>query len=341
MLSVENTISSDEKLRGVNLGGWLVLERWMTPSLFKDIDAKDEYSFMSSPNSLDKIELHRKTFITETDFKWIAENSLNAVRIPVGYWILDGDDPYQAGIGYLDWAMNMAEKYGLKVLIDLHAAKGSQNGHDHSGRIGKAMWYQRHDYRENSIDVLDRLAIRYKDSPALWGIELLNEPKLGVLKYLILKNFYRRAYRRLIQAARFGTRIVFSDGFVPWLLSGVLRPARCFQPIMDIHWYQFGRTNLDNYFAHLMTRPDEIARLQRRQPVIIGEWSGMLSHETLEGLTISEKSELQQRHIELQLAAYEAAEGWFYWTYKTEAPGIWNFRWLVEQGQVHLVSPAV
>jgi hypothetical protein len=26
----------ENTLRGVNLGGWLVLERWMTPTLFKD-----------------------------------------------------------------------------------------------------------------------------------------------------------------------------------------------------------------------------------------------------------------------------------------------------------------
>ena len=31
-----------KKLRGVNLGGWLVLEKWMTPSLFAGLQAEDE-----------------------------------------------------------------------------------------------------------------------------------------------------------------------------------------------------------------------------------------------------------------------------------------------------------
>ena len=31
-----------EKIRGVNLGNWLVLERWMEPELFRDTDAEDE-----------------------------------------------------------------------------------------------------------------------------------------------------------------------------------------------------------------------------------------------------------------------------------------------------------
>ena len=32
-------------LRGVNLGGWLVLEKWMTPSLFDGTAAADETYF--------------------------------------------------------------------------------------------------------------------------------------------------------------------------------------------------------------------------------------------------------------------------------------------------------
>ena len=60
-------------LRGVNLGGWLVLERWMTPRLFAGTDAKDEYSFMQTPDAKEKINKHRDTFITEDDFRWLAE----------------------------------------------------------------------------------------------------------------------------------------------------------------------------------------------------------------------------------------------------------------------------
>jgi glucan 1,3-beta-glucosidase len=34
-----------KKLRGVNLGGWLVLEKWMTPSMFDGLQATDETSY--------------------------------------------------------------------------------------------------------------------------------------------------------------------------------------------------------------------------------------------------------------------------------------------------------
>ena len=31
------------KVKGVNLGNWLVLEKWMSPSLFEGTTAEDEY----------------------------------------------------------------------------------------------------------------------------------------------------------------------------------------------------------------------------------------------------------------------------------------------------------
>ena len=73
-----------EPLRGVNLGGWLVLEPWMTPSLFAGTDAKDEYTFMTTPDAAAKLRRHHETFITEDDFAWLGEQGLDLVRLPVG-----------------------------------------------------------------------------------------------------------------------------------------------------------------------------------------------------------------------------------------------------------------
>lgn len=329
------------RLRGVNLGGWLVLERWMTPSLFEGTIAQDELSFMQASGTVEQIERHRREFIQEDDFHWLAEHSINAVRIPVGYWILDGYGPFTACISYLDWAIQMAEKYDIKVLIDLHAVKGSQNGKDHSGQVGDSGWFAKSTYRRETIEVLKRLAERYKDSSAVWGVELVNEPGLGPIKYFTLRRFYRQAYRELVGVARPGTHIVFSDAFVPWLFSGILKQAGEYPPVMDIHWYQFGRTKISSYFARLAKRPSEIDRLQRRQPVIVGEWSGMLSHKTLASVPRLEQSILQRRHIEQQLVAYDGALGWFYWTYKTEDAGIWDFRTQVESGNLLLAEKPV
>ena len=67
-----------EKVRGVNLGGWLVLEPWITPSLFDDTgnDAiVDEWTFcqMQDRGTAEGVlQNHWNTFYTEDDFADIA-----------------------------------------------------------------------------------------------------------------------------------------------------------------------------------------------------------------------------------------------------------------------------
>ncbi len=67
-----------EKVRGVNLGGWLVLEPWITPSIFDNTgndNIVDEWTFGQLQNydtALSVLTNHWETFYTETDFANIA-----------------------------------------------------------------------------------------------------------------------------------------------------------------------------------------------------------------------------------------------------------------------------
>lgn len=327
---------TDTPLRGVNLGGWLVLEKWITPQLFDGTNALDEYHLMQVPDAAEKITKHRRSFITEADFKWMVKHGVNALRIPVGYWILDGDDPYTAAIDRLDWAIDMAEKYNLQVIIDLHGAKGSQNGHNHSGRLDRRDWFRNRAYREQTIDTLEQLAQRYYSRTCIWGIELLNEPKSGFMQ-LKLRRFYTRAYRRLLAVVRPGVHVIFSDAFTPWLMSGAITGRMNYPVAMDVHWYQFAtKQSLARCFSMIRRRRQTLRRWQLRQPVIVGEWSAVLSTKLLAGQSSDERHKRTQDHINVQLDAYREAAGWFYWTYKTDGPGPWNFKSLVENGSIRL-----
>ena len=56
---------------------------------------------------------------------------LNHVRIPIGYWAFEvgpGEPFIQGQLQYLQNAIGWAGTYGLKVIVDLHGAPGSQNG---------------------------------------------------------------------------------------------------------------------------------------------------------------------------------------------------------------------
>lgn len=113
----------------------MVSEPWITPSLYDDTNDSrviDEWTFgqyVSDAGS--RLESHWKTFITESDFSQIAAAGLNHVRIPIGYWAIDSTHGnfYQGSqLSYLKKAVGWARNHGLKVMIDLHGAPGSQNG---------------------------------------------------------------------------------------------------------------------------------------------------------------------------------------------------------------------
>lgn len=133
------------KVKGVNLGNWLVLEKWMSPALFDGTTAEDEYYL---PRQLSRevyearIKIHRSEYITERDFVTIKSMGMEAVRIPVPYFIFGDREPFIGCIEELDKAFNWAEAYGLQVLIDLshgflsvrmdsttEASAGCANGH--------------------------------------------------------------------------------------------------------------------------------------------------------------------------------------------------------------------
>ena len=327
------------KLRGVNLGGWLVIEKWMTPTLFTGTNAQDEYTFMQTLGADKKIEHHRETFITESDFVWMSEHGVNAIRIPVGYWLFTGDEPFTATLPYLDWAMEMATKYDLAVIIDLHALPGSQNGFDHSGRIGKVEWFHSIENRNKSIDALEQIALRYKHSQNLWGLQLINEPQVGLFHFK-LRAYYRRAYQRLSAILEPHTRIIFSDAFSPRLFSGWL-PSSPTQSVMDVHKYHMTtllaqRFSMTWYYRRLRRFAPLLRRLSGRQPIIIGEWSGALRQSAYNRISTDQHAQLTREYIERQLQTFDDVAGWFYWSYKTEQPGVWDFRSQVDAGIIQL-----
>ncbi len=328
--------TSNNSFEGVNLGGWLLVERWMTPTLFKDTDAQDEYSLMKTPEGASRIEQHRNSYIKEEDWRWLSAQGITHVRLPIGYWVLHDDAPYRNTKKQLDWAFVMAEKYGISILLDVHALKGSQNGTIHSGRIGAINWKR---YKQESLDTLKELAIRYRDSRALWGLEIINEPKV-IGNYFALLGYYREAYRMLRGILRPGIYTVFQDGFAPLLFSGVLWAQKSHPVIMDTHFYLV--------FPKLLSKlsPRTYDRLRYvlyagvlllttwRQPVIVGEWSSVLPQAMFDRVPIDEHYAMLGVTIQRQRNIHHRASGTFYWSYKTEGQGMYNYRSLVESGVI-------
>ena len=324
-------------LRGVNLGGWLIVEKWMTPSIFEGTDAVDEFTLSQTQSGRERIAHHRDMFIEESDFAWLAEHDVELLRIPFGYWLFRETEEYVSGVEKLDWAMEMAEKYHLKVLLDFHALPGSQNGNDHSGRIGDMKWFDDSVHRIESIKICLEAAARYKNSPALWGFEIINEPYFMWWKQWKLRKYYLVTYRRLMKLLPDHVYVTFSDAFRPWLLAGALWDNRRQRVAMDIHWYSFGVNwqklpTLAAYYRIVKKRIRTLKWLQKIHPVIVGEWSMMLAQESYDKLEGQSLQAAEKDHLQQQLDAYDSALAHIYWSYKTESLGGWNYRDIVEKG---------
>ncbi|KKF94756.1 putative glucan 1 3-beta-glucosidase D [Ceratocystis platani] len=249
---------STRPARGVNLGGWLSLEPFITPSLFSYSSANgiiDEYTLTSKLGGSAKgtLEKHYATFITESDFKAIADAGLDHVRIPFSYWAIEvyDDEPYlhRTSWRYLLRGLEWARKYGLRVNLDVHGLPGSQNGWNHSGRQGAINWLNGINGATNaqrSLDIHDRLSKffaqdRYKNLIAFYG--LANEPRMTALSASAVVNWTEAAYK-IVQGNGIQAPLVFGDGFMGlenW--KGVMTGYGD-SLILDVHQYVIFDENL-------------------------------------------------------------------------------------------------
>ena len=325
-------------IHGVNLGGWLVLERWITPSVFKGTMAHDEYGLCRElgDKKTQRLTNHRDTFITEDDIRWIAQTGLDAVRLPVPYWVFGGQEPFEACGQYVDWLMDTALKYKLQVLIDLHAAPHSQNGNDHSGQAGRTAWHKEPGAITQTLDTIEKLTERYSRYPNLLGIELINEPSGKIPKNTLL-DYFRLGYERI---RRFGDdfAVIISDSFNPHDWQDELTATEYKNTWLDTHLYQcFSRDDKRlSIHRHLLKAKHEwselVAGIQVRRPVMIGEWSLSLDPKSFRGMDDFERDKALQAYGSLQMQSFEPAQAWFYWTYKTEDGGSWSMRDCVSRG---------
>ena len=101
-------------IKGVNLGNWLVLEKWMSPELFAGTSAEDEFHLCSELSEIAKHErfkVHRDAYITDRDFAYLARRNIELVRIPVPFSIFGDYEPYVGCIEYLDKAFKIVANF--------------------------------------------------------------------------------------------------------------------------------------------------------------------------------------------------------------------------------------
>ncbi len=187
-------------LKGVNLGGWLVQEGWMCPTDAKD--QKTAYEVLETRFGKDEsdrlFKIYEDNWITEQDFENIKNLGFNCIRLPFTYWnLLDENDCYTV-FDRLDFAVECCRKNGLYVILDLHGAKGSQNGKDHSGDTSQKELFYNREYWDDTVYLWQSVAEHYAGNTTVAAYDLLNEPegKLGIT-YNLQFDFYNDCYKAI------------------------------------------------------------------------------------------------------------------------------------------------
>ncbi|PKA59481.1 hypothetical protein AXF42_Ash016505 [Apostasia shenzhenica] len=294
-------------------------------------------------NASSVMKEHWDSFIVEDDFKFLSENGVNAVRIPVGWWIrLDPNPPHPfvgGSLMALDNAFSWAEKHNLKVIIDLHAAPGAQNVWDHSGtRDGLQSWGRTNETIDESVAVIEFLASRYANRSGLYAVELINEPLAPGVTLDSLKKFYKAGYDAVrkhtnvyvIMSNRLGIRdrdqkelIQFASGF-----SG---------SVIDVHYYNLFIPMFEdmsvqqniNYVEKYRSATLKSLMVPNGPLIFVGEWAS-------EWYVSNATKEDYKRFGQAQMDVY--GRGTFGWSYAAlkNVEEHWSLEWMIKNGYIKL-----
>lgn len=302
-LTTEKNIQWD--IRGVNIGGLFVLEPWITPSLFyqflnnndQKIIGMDTYTFCQSLGPIEgrrQLNEHFKYWFNETDIKNIVNKHITHLRIPIGDWMFFPYGPYigctDDSAQYLHKILKLCDKYNIKVLLDLHGVKDSQNGLDNSGKSSNIQfavaptnygyqgaltfihwstlagnWIGNFDTKNKSYTSINyeninftkktlyRIIDLYKHYPSVFGIEPLNEPWIYTPKAL-LKDFYYDIYKYLTMNAPH-LAFIYHDSFRNDIWDDFL--INCTNSAIDWHIYQ--AWDIERYGDQFLLEADNYA----------------------------------------------------------------------------------
>lgn len=308
--------SRNFQYQGVTIGGWLVLEPYITPSLFLEFNStngtteadipNDEYHFcekLGYEEAERRLRHHWDTFYNASDFEVIKLYGLNMVRIPVGYWSFHklDNDPYVYGAQeYLDKAIGWAYDNDLKVWVDLHGVPGSQNGFDNSGlrNLGYPGWFNETEYMDTTYRVLNTIYDKYggynmsQQYPnTVIGIEVVNEPLTPQLDIEDIEEFYNNTYQDSRRIQRVNNTIVFSDAFQSIGYWSNFRnytentenlTSSNYNLMIDHHHYEVFTSgalemSIDDHLNSIKSYSSAVGDELDIHPAIVGEWLAALT----------------------------------------------------------------
>ncbi|KAI0825658.1 glycoside hydrolase family 5 protein [Irpex lacteus] len=190
--------SGPDKIYGVNLGSWLVLEAWMLPAEWAAMGGQtcddcsqciaSEFAYAQAyPKTVDSaFAKHWSTWFTEDNVSQLKAAGINTVRIPLGYWIVEAlvdrkTEFYpRGGLKYLQRGLSWLKAAGIQAILDHHALPGVQTaGQQFTGRCTQDVeFYTDYNYHRALVWTAVMTTISHLDPNfgSVFAIEAVNEP---------------------------------------------------------------------------------------------------------------------------------------------------------------------
>ncbi|GAI75778.1 unnamed protein product, partial [marine sediment metagenome] len=168
-------------LRGVNLGGWLMMEGYILGGRnFAAQIFKQEFARLNGRRELENFKrLYRGNYITYQDIQRIKKMGANCLRVPFNYRLIQEDHAWN----YLDSIIKWCKREDIYCILDLHAAPGSQNQDWHSDSDGRVLLWKESRYQRQYLAIWRRVASRYETEATVAGYDVLNEPAIKYQDY--------------------------------------------------------------------------------------------------------------------------------------------------------------
>ncbi len=170
------------RLRGVNIGGWLNMENFITGYAGNESMMRAAVRDVLGADLADVFFDRLLTaFYGEADAAFLAGLGLDCVRIPLNYRHLESDArPFEIiedGFRHLDRAIAAGAAHGVYSIVDLHALPGWQNHHWHSDNpTHRALFWEHPHFQDRVVHLWEAIADRYRGDPWVAGYNLMNEP---------------------------------------------------------------------------------------------------------------------------------------------------------------------
>ncbi|QDS69220.1 hypothetical protein FKW77_001058 [Venturia effusa] len=357
--SRKRTLPSSGKIRGVNLGSLFVLEPWMASNEWSTMGCSgmaSEFDCVSKQGQAaadSAFQAHWARFVTEKDIIEMQRFSLNTIRIPVGYWMMESlVDPSEhfprGGIKYLEKVCGWAADHGMYVIIDLHGAPYAQVAKQpFTGQYAPSEGFYStsgHDRATKFLAWMTNIIHTNSAYRTVGMLEVLNEPSSGHAG--LISDYYPKAYDA-IRAAESAISVSPTNQLHIQFMSktwgsgdpSANLPSGASGVSFDNHRYvKWDNSVAHNQAAYLKASCFDNVSASGETSLVVGEWS-LSVPDDLENtpawqvMDSTANHAFYQKWFKAQAQAYEKQAGWIFWSWKAElGDWRWSYRDAVNAG---------